>query len=396
MKKLNCSYLEGKLPCSHILTKLLERFTQQELADIYGYNEKTIRRKLKASDKPKLKRRRGCKRKIVGEVRSLLLSFTAYRSKDNTLTQQEMADRVQEEEKIIISQQTVSRFLIKWKRTHKKIHPRYKEQDINQVKKFEENIRHLPLNQFSAIDECHFYLNSAPRYGYAPIGQRDISPASGSKGGSYSLIMWVKNKEERGMVHWELTDQKVNTQFFYNFLEKVKSLGEEDNLIMDNASFHRAPDKRKELGLPSVEEQLFLKNSKPLTFPSHPPMLNPVEPIINVVRHNIEKSRSWSPEKLRNSISKEMEKLNKEDLNKYFKKCLQENLVKLINEADGVIVIEFEEWEEMKNNYIEMNEMVNKITYIHPKVKEVKELISQVLVFVNEMEVKQEYEKMDI
>jgi hypothetical protein len=34
-----------------------------------------------------------------------------------------------------------------------------------------------------------------------------------------------------------------------------------------------------------------------------------------------------------------MENLDKEDLNKYFKKCLQENLLKLINEADGVIVI---------------------------------------------------------
>jgi len=66
----------------------------------------------------------------------------------------------------------------------------------------------------------------------------------------------------------------------------------EDYLIMDNASFHRARDKRKELGLPSIEEQLSLKNSKVLAFPSHSPMLNPVEPIINVVRHNIEKTRS--------------------------------------------------------------------------------------------------------
>jgi hypothetical protein len=61
---------------------------------------------------------------------------------------------------------------------------------------------------------------------------------------------------------------------------------------MDNASFHRAPDKRKELGLPSIEKQLSLKNSKPLSFPAHSPMFNPVEPIINNIRHNIEKSRS--------------------------------------------------------------------------------------------------------
>jgi hypothetical protein len=118
-----------------------------------------------------------------------LFSFTAYRSKDNTLTQQEMADRVQEEEKVIINQQTISRFLIRKKRTHKKIHPRYKEQNIDEVKQFRETIKDLPLTQFSAIDECHFYLNHAPRYGYAPIGRRAISPAPGSKGGGYSLII---------------------------------------------------------------------------------------------------------------------------------------------------------------------------------------------------------------
>jgi transposase len=90
-----------------------------------------------------------------------------------------------------------------------------------------------------------------------------------------------------------LTDEKVNTKVFYNFIDKVKSLGEEEDcLIMDNASFHRAPDKRRELGLPSIEEQLLAKNSKPLTFPTHSPMLNPVEPIINNIRRNIEKSRS--------------------------------------------------------------------------------------------------------
>jgi hypothetical protein len=223
----------------------------------------------------------------------LLLSFTAYRSKDNTLTQQEMADRVQEEEKVIISQQTVSRFLSKRKRTHKKITPHYQEQDINKVKQFRETIKNLPLTQFSAIDECHFYLNEAPRYGYAPKGERVISPAPGSKGGSYSLIMWVKNKKGKGMLHWKLTDEKINTQVFHDFLDKVKSLGEEeDYLIMDNVSFHRAPDKRKELGLPSIEEQLSLKNSKLLAFPARSPQLNPVEPIINVVRHNIEKSHS--------------------------------------------------------------------------------------------------------
>jgi hypothetical protein len=74
--------------------------------------ERTIRRKAnppkKEKEKQKVKQKTGPKEKIVGRVQELLLEFTAYRSKDNTLTQQEMADRVREEEKVIISQQTVS------------------------------------------------------------------------------------------------------------------------------------------------------------------------------------------------------------------------------------------------------------------------------------------------
>lgn len=261
----------------------------------------------------------------------------------------------------MVSQQTISRILIREKRTYKKITPRYQEQKISEVKQFQETIKGLPLSQFSAIDECHFYLNSAPRYGYAPIGQRVISPAPGSKGGSYSLIIWVKNKGKKGMINWEITDQKVNTQFFHDFLDKVKHLGEEeDYLIMDNASFHRAPDKRKELGLPSIEEQLLLKNSRVLAFPARSPMLNPVELIINNIRRNIEKSRSWTPKKLRNSIDREMKRLDKKNLNKYFKKCLQDNLVKLINEggvySHGRLAINWEDWERFKKGVIEMEE----------------------------------------
>ncbi|CAG8653368.1 5011_t:CDS:2 [Cetraspora pellucida] len=115
-KLLKNKMTRNELPNSRILTQLLQRFTQQELADIYGVNKKTIYRKLKPSNKPKQKR--GRKSKIVGRVRDLLLYLTAYRSKDNTLIQQEMADRVKKEEKVIISQQTVSRFLIKNKQNY--------------------------------------------------------------------------------------------------------------------------------------------------------------------------------------------------------------------------------------------------------------------------------------
>ncbi|CAG8435188.1 5924_t:CDS:2 [Ambispora gerdemannii] len=64
---------------------------------------------------------------------------------------------------------------------------------------------------------------------------------------------------------------------------------------MDNASFHRAPEKRKELGLPSVEEQLSLKNSQLFSLPARSPQLNPVELIINPVNALVEISNPLEP-----------------------------------------------------------------------------------------------------
>lgn len=312
------------------ITKFLQRFTQKELADILEVSQRTIRRKIKPSDKPKQKR--GCKKKITGETLTLLLSFTSYHSEYNTLTQQEMVILLYNKKGILVSQQTISRTLIYWNRTRKKITSHYQEQRISEIKRFEENIKHLPLIKFSAIDECHFYLNEAPRYAYAPKGQRAIAPAPGNKRQSYSLIIWVQNKKEQGIIHYELIEEKVNTKVFHDFLANAKNK-EASHLLLDNVSFHRAFKKRKELGLPSIEEQLSQENVKLTYLPPYSPQINPAELLFNVIRHNIEKSCSWTLEKLKSSIDQEMERLNKEDLNKYFQKCLRDKLSELVGET---------------------------------------------------------------
>lgn len=232
-------------------------------------------------------------RKITGGTLTLLLSLTSYCSKYNTLTQKELATFLYKERKVLVSQQTISRTLISKNRTRKKIQPRYQEQDLSKIKQFQESIKHLPLNQFSAIDECNFHLNEAPRYGYAPRGKKAISRRPGSKGGSYSLIIWATSRERQGIIHYELVEEGVNAEKFHDFLANANAHFENENhLLLDNASAHRAPKKRKKLGLPTVEEQLAPTNSIPTYLPTHSPQFNPIEPIINVVRHNIEKARA--------------------------------------------------------------------------------------------------------
>jgi len=71
------------------ITKLLTRFTQKELADIFQVSTRTIRRRTKP---PKPPQKRGQKSKITGEALDLLLSYTSYSSRHNILTQKEMAN----------------------------------------------------------------------------------------------------------------------------------------------------------------------------------------------------------------------------------------------------------------------------------------------------------------
>ena len=93
-----CSNNNCHLPNPQILNRLHKesKLTWKQLAETYQVSERTIRRHAKqsAKEKQKFKQKTGPKEKVVGRVQELLLEFTAYRSKDNTLTQQEMADRV--------------------------------------------------------------------------------------------------------------------------------------------------------------------------------------------------------------------------------------------------------------------------------------------------------------
>ena len=76
------------------------------------------------------------------------------------------------------------------------------------------------------------------------------------------------------------------------------------------------------LGLSTIKELIASKNIEALCLVSYSPQLNPVELIFNIIRHNIEKSRPRTFEELKSAVDREMEKLNKEDLTKYFQSCL--------------------------------------------------------------------------
>jgi hypothetical protein len=87
---------------------------------------------------------------------------------------------------------------------------------------------------------------------------------------------------------------------------------------MDNSSVHKAPDKRMEAKVPSVEEQLARKGIEVKFITTYALMLNPIELVFNLLRQQTEKQRPRKYKEMKEAIEKVVELLNTKNLRKYF------------------------------------------------------------------------------
>jgi len=310
---------KSKLTPQQIIQFKQEGIKQKTMARICGVTQQTLVR-WKKDEFPFRERKR--KPKSYGKIPELLKYCI---SRDIATSQQEMADYVYKEIGQKISQQKVSRILRKCGITYKKLTYHYTLLDKEKAKSFNEEIKPL-LNEypFIALDECSFYPNQDPRFGYSLKGDRAIARKPGHKGEHYTLLFAIRNLKKNGVVYWKLVKGSVNWEIFYNFLEEINPIGNKKNyLIMDNALIHTAPKKRKEAGIPSVEEQMLRKNIEVRFITRYAPMLNPAELVFNTLRQQTEKQRPRSYEELKSAIEKAVEEvLNEEDLSKRFWHCV--------------------------------------------------------------------------
>jgi transposase len=198
----------------------------------------------------------------------------------------------------------------------------------------------LPQSRIIAVDECGFNLSETSRYSWSFRGSRSFILKPGQRGLNHTLILCVRNIEKGGVVGYELikneigkkkkdkreekkTKKGVDAIDFHKFITNLKlPTNEKYYLMLDNARIHTATKACQKEDLSTIKELIISKNMEPIYLVSYSPQLNPVEEIFNNIRHNIEKSRPRTFEELKAAVDKEMERLNKEDLTKYFKSCL--------------------------------------------------------------------------
>jgi transposase len=290
-------------------------FSHWEIGIAYKRCERTIYRWLKPSTEPLQKR--GVKPIITDEVASLARSYAL---ENTTKTQQEITDYICKKLDIKISRPSIAILLKKLGITDKKLTYHYHQLDEVKAKEFNEKIKPLLTKYpFIAIDECSFYTNQNPRFGYSLKGERAIAKRPSNQGKRYTLLFAISNY---GVLHWELVEGSVNWKTFYDFSEKINPIGDKKNIMLiDNARIHIALKKRKEAGLPTFKEQMAKKNIEVRYIVPYAPMLNTAELCFNLLRQQTEKQKPRSYKEMREAIEKVVDLLNTKDLSKYFWHC---------------------------------------------------------------------------
>ncbi|CFW92815.1 Fragment of IS630 Family transposase [endosymbiont DhMRE of Dentiscutata heterogama] len=126
--------------------------------------------------------------------------------------------------------------------------------------------------------------------------------------------MVIQNIEKGGIIHWELVKDTVNAEVFANFLNNIKLPNEEKYyLLLDNIRFHKSA---------KVKELLTSKNIEPRYIVASNPYLNPVEEVFNVIKQYVKSEEPRTEEELRKVVAYKISILQKEDLRKHFKNCL--------------------------------------------------------------------------
>lgn len=303
------------------IRKLREKgFSWQEIRDFCGVSEWTIRRWNKEKEN-KERKKPGGKPKVNGNDLLLLESCA---NTFSGFTQQWISEHFSRKIGQSISQPTISRLYKKYGITRKTMASHYSELKplLERIKPFTNTVKSLPSTQLLAEDECAFYLNEAPRRGYGWKGERVISWKPGNFAERYTLMLCIRNVESKGVIHWKLMEKGAKAKDFYDFIEGLPISDENYFLLLDNAKIHHAVGACKKIGLLSIKRLLISRNILPFYLVAYCPQLNPVELIFNILRKYVEENQPRTFEELKLVIEEKILKLQKENMTKYFRHCM--------------------------------------------------------------------------
>ena len=169
----------------------------------------------------------------------------------------------------------------------------------------------LPSEQLVFVDESGSNKAMAPRYGYAPKGERSLGKVPRNRGRNTSMLAAMN---PQGLVGTMTVEGTTNKEVFLTYLEEVlcPALRPGQIVIMDNLAVHKNE---------FVRERIEGAGCRLLFLPAYSPDFNPIEHAFSKLKGFLRKAKARTQEALEAAITAGLATITAQDAQGWFKHC---------------------------------------------------------------------------
>ena len=190
--------------------------------------------------------RRHLRRKTSSEIGDAVILWVA---RHNVVTLDGIRDHLRSNFSVLPSRQSISRLLRERKWARKRGTKANTEADASRGAQFSRSIAAGLSSRHLALDECAFFLNHSRHYAWSPRGTRAVVRRPGRRGSAYSLLLCIGHS---GYTSWSLFEGAVTGKLYQEFLTRLPP---GSDLLLDNATIHRAARVLKLQGVSTISER---------------------------------------------------------------------------------------------------------------------------------------------
>lgn len=161
------------------------------------------------------------------------------------------------------------------------------------------------------VDESGANLALAPRYGWAPLGQRAEGQAPCNRGRNTTLLAAMT---QEGLLASMTVEGAANTAVFLTYLDEVlcPALRPGQVVILDNLSVHKAA---------AVAERIEAVGCRLLFLPTYSPDFNPIEGAFGKLKAFLHRAAARSRNALEAAITSGLKTIRASDARGWFNHC---------------------------------------------------------------------------
>ena len=169
----------------------------------------------------------------------------------------------------------------------------------------------LPAHALVFVDESGSNKALAPRYGYAPKGQRSHGQVPRNRGKNTSLLAAMSGA---GLVGTMTVEGATNTDVFLTYLDQVlcPALRPGQIVVLDNLSVHKND---------AVREKIEAAGCRLLFLPAYSPDFNPIEHAFAKLKQFLRKAKARTQQALESAITAGLAAITTQDACGWFKHC---------------------------------------------------------------------------